>query len=124
MTRQVAPLRCVVEPGHPATVVRIAGEIDMYTESALSDAVSQAMGNAAPVIVLDLADVTFMGTAGLHVLVATHHDTQVTGRALRIVDGAGAAHRSIEISGLEQVLALYESVDDARSEGHSPRSEH
>jgi anti-sigma B factor antagonist len=101
-------------------VVTAAGEIDSDTASTLSDAVKTTLDQAAGrSCVLDLTAVTFLGSAGLTALLdATRH-----GRARReplriVVDSNRPVIRPIEVTGLDEVLSLYHSVEEAL-EAHS-----
>jgi anti-sigma B factor antagonist len=69
-------LRC-----HP-TIVDVTGEIDLSSQPELSDAVRQAMDGISPMIVLDLTDVTFMGSVGLRGLVETQTEARSAERTL------------------------------------------
>jgi anti-sigma B factor antagonist len=61
------PLRIELVPGDPP-VLRIGGEIDIATEDQLRSALEEATsGNAR--LVVDMADVTFIGASGLRVIV-------------------------------------------------------
>jgi anti-sigma B factor antagonist len=103
-----------VTPDDRAMIVDVTGEIDLSSQPEFSDAVRQAMDGTSPVIVLDLTEVTFMGSVGLRVLVETQAEAWRAERTLRVVvDGTGAAHRSLEISGLEQVLTVYTTLGEA-----------
>lgn len=53
------------EPG--ATIVLLAGEIDMSNAGALEDTARAAVGDAAAVV-LDLREVTFLDSAGVRLL--------------------------------------------------------
>lgn len=104
-----------VEPGETSTVVHIVGEIDLSTQSDFQDAVRAGMDSAAPVVVVDLGEVAFMGSIGLRVLVQAHDEAQHAGRTVRVVDGSTVVHRIIEVTGLEQVLSVYPTLADAQS---------
>jgi anti-sigma B factor antagonist len=106
-------LRYRVANESDATIVQVAGEIDLATSEEFAEAVAQALAGATSLVVVDLSEVTFMGSVGLSVLLSASQDAQRAGRGLRIADGAAVAHRTIEISGLDQVLAVFETVDDA-----------
>jgi anti-anti-sigma factor len=86
-------------PGAIRIVVR--GEVDIATAPHLRAAVAGASRDGH-LVVLDLAGVTFMDSAGLHALVgahATHRDR------LRIIVGAPAA-RVLDASGLRSRLPV------------------
>jgi anti-sigma B factor antagonist len=98
-----------------AVVVTVAGELDMLTTPRLRAAVSGALEEAkgAPVV-LDLTRVTFLGSPGLAALVEAVRQAERRGGPLRIVvDNARPVIRPIELTGLDDVLALYGTVDAA-----------
>ncbi|SMD27064.1 anti-anti-sigma factor [Kibdelosporangium aridum] len=104
-----------VEPGEHATVVHISGEIDMGSQPEFADAVSAGLDSAALVVILNLGEVAFLGSVGLRVLVQADYEAKQAGRQVRVVDGATIVHRVIEVTGLDQVLSLYPTIEDARS---------
>lgn len=63
--KPLATLSIEQEPA--ATVVRLAGEIDMSNATTLEQAAKEAVGDATAVVV-DLCDVTFLDSAGVRLL--------------------------------------------------------
>ncbi|TCO45352.1 STAS domain-containing protein [Actinocrispum wychmicini] len=108
-------VRWTVEPGDRSTVVHVGGEIDLATHAEFDKAVRAGMDSGAPVVILNLGEVTFLGSVGLRVLVQANHETQQTGRTLRVVHGTAIVRRIIEVTGLEQVLSLYPTLQQAQS---------
>lgn len=98
-----------------AVVVRVAGELDTLTTPRLRQAVAEALDDAAgAVVILDLTKVTFLGSPGLAALVEAVSKARRRGGPLRmVVDNARQVIRPIELTGLDDVLALYETVDEA-----------
>jgi anti-sigma B factor antagonist len=115
MDDAVPSLEWTVEPGDRSTVVHVSGEIDLMTQEDFDQAVRAGLDTPSPVVILDLAEVTFLGSIGLRVLVQAHAETAGTERVMRIVDGTEIVRRIMEITGLAQVLALYPTVEQARS---------
>lgn len=97
-------------------VVQVRGEVEALTAGRLGDAVTEALGDGRPVV-LDLTDVRFLDSAGLATLVRVTESSELRrGEPLRIaVDQNRPVVRPIQITGLEERLALYDSVDDATS---------
>ncbi|CAM3355103.1 STAS domain-containing protein [Kibdelosporangium persicum] len=106
-------LSCRVEQHGDATVVRVAGEIDRWTEDDFAQAVDESMRGRPTRLTVDLRDVTFMGTSGLRVLVEAQHETQRMRIVLGVVPGRGVARRSLEITGLDQMLRVFPTVAEA-----------
>lgn len=101
--------------GH--VVVHVTGEVEALTAGRLGDAVTAALGEGRPVV-LDLTDVRFLDSAGLSTLLRVTERSENRGTPLRIaVDQNRPVVRPIEITGLEDRLALYDSVDDAVAAG-------
>jgi anti-sigma B factor antagonist len=104
-----------------AVVLTVHGEIDGLTAPRLRTAVAEAFErlNGRPLVV-DLTRVTLLGSPGLRILrdsaeAAVHHRGW---EPLRIVvDETRPVIRPIEIVGLDEVLALYHTVDHALAGG-------
>ena len=100
-----------------AVVVEVEGEVDGLTAPRLRAAVTEALDREdGKPLVIDLAAVRFLGSAGLRMLfdLAREAVHQRGFQPLRVVvDHTRPVIRPIEIVGLDNVLALYESVDDA-----------
>lgn len=98
-----------------AVVVAVTGEVDLDTAPRLREAVAVALDEAASgTCVLDLTDVTYLGSAGLTALVDATREAASRREPLRIVvDANRPVIRPIEITGLDQVLHLYHSVEEA-----------
>ncbi|ATY11885.1 anti-sigma factor antagonist [Amycolatopsis sp. AA4] len=96
----------------PAAVLAVYGEVDMVTAPRLTAAVDEALAGAPPVVVLDLAAVEFLASAGLTALVTmTQH--RPSGPSVRIVASGRATMRPIQLTGLERTLPLYPTVEAA-----------
>ena len=96
-------------------VLVVHGEVDLSTGGRLMEAGSAALREAAGApVVLDLTGVDFLSSSGLGLLVALHDDGRELGAPLRVVvDPARPVIRPIRTMGLDEVLALYGTVDEA-----------
>jgi anti-sigma B factor antagonist len=94
-----------------AVVVRVAGDIDLASEGEFAEALSDGLSRAVPVLLVDLSDVTFLGSAGLHVLLEANRDAVQQRCSLRIAHGGAFAARVLDVAGLDQVLAVFESPE-------------
>ncbi|MGX1809411.1 STAS domain-containing protein [Nocardia sp. NPDC055321] len=93
-----------------AMVLSASGEVDMVSAPKLSAAVAEALAGESPVLVMDLTDVGFFGSAGLSVLVEALEVT--AGRQFRVVASA-PVRRPVELTGLGDLLAVYDTLDEA-----------
>ena len=83
------PLLTVSSTDYPgAAVIHVAGEIDLGTAPTLSTYLSTQWENSnrPPVLVLHLADVSFMSCAGLRALLATQDEATAHETELRLVN--------------------------------------
>lgn len=95
-------------------VVAVTGEVDTDAAPILRTAVMTAIDDTAGTCVLDLTTVDFLDSAGLATLITTDAYAKEQGKSLRIaVDSNSPVIRPIEITGLDIVLRLYHTVDEA-----------
>lgn len=95
-----------------AVILTAIGEIDILTVDRLRSAVSEAL--RAPVghpVVVDLTRVSYIGSCGTKRLVEAAAEAKRQEEPLRIVVGhQGHVVRPLQITGLDQVFALYETL--------------
>ncbi|WP_051022565.1 STAS domain-containing protein [Nocardia pneumoniae] len=112
MSSESAPraLEVQVRSADDAVIVTVHGEIDMASAPRLQSALDEALRNAPPAVVVDMSNVGFLGSAGLSVLVAA---SEAAGSgALRVVP-SDAARRPIELTALDRLLTVFDTVEDA-----------
>jgi anti-sigma B factor antagonist len=102
-----------------ALIITAAGEIDLRTAPDLQATVHNGLDDpATAVCVLDLTDVTFLGSHGLAALLEATEHAQHRREPLRIVvDATQPVIRPIQVTGLDHRLALYHTVDQALAAG-------
>jgi anti-sigma B factor antagonist len=84
-------------------VVAPRGELDLVGVDDLRRALLQAC-EAETLVVVDLADVTFMDSAALGVIVGATKRMQREGGGLQVVNAQGEPLRAIQITGLDVLL--------------------
>ena len=85
--------------------VRVVGELDLVTAPVLERHLQGALGRR-PLLVVDLAAVTFLDVRGINTLVAANAEASGAG-ARMVVRGAGPqVRRMVSLCGLEGQLAL------------------
>lgn len=106
-------VRFVVEDhGRDAQVVHVFGEIDTVTAPLLQERLDQHLPHIS-LLVLELSAVTFLGSAGLAVLVAARDDAERHGHRLRLVCGSRIVTRALEATGLLDLFDVAEGVPEA-----------
>jgi anti-sigma B factor antagonist len=96
---------CVGEAVGGGCVVRVAGELDCATAGLMGEALSLASVIPGDRLVVDVSSLTFMGVAGLRVLLAAHDRLVTAGGGGLVVRGAsGIVRRVFELTGLSVLL--------------------
>jgi anti-anti-sigma factor len=98
-----------------AVVVSVRGELDLATVPVLRarlDTVGEVSGSPSPLVV-DLSAVTFIGSAGLALLVDLHNKCGERGIPLALVATGSVVPRAIQVTALDQVFAMHTTVEDA-----------
>ncbi|MGA5466032.1 STAS domain-containing protein [Mycobacterium sp. NPDC050041] len=93
-------------------VVRASGAIDMLTAPALTEKVRAVVAQRPTAVIIDLTDVEFLASAGMQVLVNTHHEVTPAIRFAVVADGP-ATSRPLKITGLTDVITLFPTLDGA-----------
>jgi anti-sigma B factor antagonist len=94
------------ELGGNAFVVAAAGEADMYTAPALEQALEGVVGNGGTSVVLDLAEVSFIDSTVLVVLLRYRERFRELGGDLVVVSEDRRILRTFEITGLDRLFTI------------------
>lgn len=96
-----------------AVVVHVSGEIDLLTVRDFQAGLDRACAEARPptVVVADLAEVTFLGSTGLAVLMDVDKRCREQRTPLRVVATGPGVVRPLEVTGLDRILTIDESLD-------------
>jgi anti-sigma B factor antagonist len=100
------PLEIDVQRGDDRTLVTLSGELDASTATLLYDQLSDLEVEDVQHVVLDLAQVSFMDSTGLSVIVTEHKRLRHTGGGLTIFAPPSSVRRLFEITGLDAVLDI------------------
>jgi anti-sigma B factor antagonist len=100
-----ALLRVTVEPHGDALLIRAAGEVDLGTVPTLRREldVARAAGSTA---LLDLSEITFMDSTGLHLLLQASRRSADSEWVFHILRPSQVVQRLIAVSGTADLLAL------------------
>jgi anti-sigma B factor antagonist len=96
-------------------VLAVRGEVDLSTGDRLAEAAGEVLREAAGrLVVLDMLAVDFLSSSGLGVLVSLNDQARALRTPLRVVvDATRPVMRPIRTMGLEDVLSIFGSVDEA-----------
>jgi anti-sigma B factor antagonist len=87
-------------------VISVSGELDLASSPALEEELERVAKSDATVIVVDLAELEFMDSTGLSVLVRAHQRAQDSGRRLGLVNGSQQVQRLLALTGVADRLTL------------------
>ena len=90
--------------GEDASVITAIGELDFATRDELVEMLTQIEELGTHDLILDLRELAFIDSAGLHVLVAAHRRALAGGWRFQIVCGPGRVWRALALSGLTTEL--------------------
>ena len=93
-------------------VITVTGEVDALTAPQLSAAIGEATVGSPTGVIVDLAEVDFLASAGLRVLIATH-DLVAASARFGIVASGPATRRPITALGLDGILPLHRTLEEA-----------
>lgn len=97
------PLRIDTVERDGSLVLAVQGELDISTSPLLDEALARARATDAARIVVDLDQLSFMDSTGLHVLI--RHTRAENGRArLRLTKASPQAQRLFQLSGTLEYL--------------------
>lgn len=94
------------EPSTDTWVVHVAGELDAQSGAHLRSLLSGAFDDKPAAVVVDLADLGFVDSVGLSVLVSGHNRARAAGVAFQVRNVPPVCMRVFEITRLTDVLDI------------------
>jgi anti-sigma B factor antagonist len=98
-------------------IVTLPAEIDATNASRVESDLAATFVPGVSVVVADLSSTTFCDSSAVRVLVRTHQLASTMGIEFRLVVTSYSVLRVLELTGLNDVLRLYQSVDAAIGPG-------
>jgi anti-sigma B factor antagonist len=102
-----------VGPIGDCAVLRVIGEVDVYTAPMLREQIRELAAKGAVHLITDLSQVDFLDSTGLGALVGGLRRLREAGGSLALVVTTPRILRIFQITGLTNVLAIRPSVTDA-----------
>jgi anti-sigma B factor antagonist len=99
------------------TVVAASGDIDLVTAQRLEEAADAALDKGTRDLWIDLSDVDFIDSTGIHVLLQVRGRATALNRQLAVICPVGPIRRAFGLTGLDEALPLYASRDEAHRHG-------
>jgi anti-sigma B factor antagonist len=104
-----------VEVVEGVPVVTAPEEIDVTNAAGLRAAVSEAIEPGSALVVVDMSRTRFCDSAGLNALVAADRRARAAGGEVRLVIVAEAIVRVVALTGVDRVVPIYASLEEALS---------
>ncbi|MBW3602435.1 MAG: STAS domain-containing protein [Actinobacteria bacterium] len=96
-----------------ATVLEVAGEVDVYTAPKLRERLIELVQDGRHHIVVDMTKVEFLDSTGLGVLVGGLKRVRSHDGSLRLVCDKERILKIFRITGLTKVFPIHDSLDEA-----------
>ena len=101
-----------VDRRNGAIVVHLVGELDLYNAPEVRETLLELCAEQPERLVVDLAEVDFVDSTALGVLIEAR--TKLENRRMFLLAAPGhETHRALTISGLDQHLAVHDTVESA-----------
>ena len=99
---ETAPLSITVMDDEAGPVIKAAGELDASNVDTLQSVIKSQLRESPESLSFDLADLTFMDTSGIALLI----QTSKSGTVVRIVRSSAPVRTVIRMSGLDGILVV------------------
>jgi anti-sigma B factor antagonist len=99
-------LEIVVTPGEGEVMITLTGELDMSTAPSLRDQLHLAIESGALQLICNMANLRYIDSTGLTVLLMTHKRMASIGGSLVLQSPAQGARRLFEIAGVAEYLVI------------------
>jgi anti-anti-sigma factor len=96
-----------------ANAIAISGELDIETAPKLTEEVELAVWSTVGAFVLDLTELTFLDSSGLHALLRARAYLAREDRSLVLICPPGPARRVLDLASVLDTFVVYPSADAA-----------
>lgn len=96
-----------------ANAIAVSGELDIATAPQLIEEVELAVWSTLGAFVLDLSELTFLDSTGLHALLRARAYLAREDRSLVLVCPPGAVRRVLDLASVLDTFVVYPTADDA-----------
>ena len=110
----IPPFRATVaEVGGQIALVSVSGDLDLYVESELRDALASAEDLRVRTVVVDVSGVSFMDSTVCGILMAEAKRLGRGRKALVLVSNGTFAARVLGVAGIDQIVPVYPTLHAA-----------
>ena len=101
-----------VEHRDDITLLTVGEVVDLATAPVLEEAIDGLLAEGPKALIVDLSGVTFLASVGLRLLVSTHEKVGESGQFAVVASGP-ITSRPIQLTKLDEVFAMYPTLDEA-----------
>ncbi|MGK5556325.1 STAS domain-containing protein [Actinomadura kijaniata] len=112
------PLEITARRHGERTLVSLRGELDLANADDLRKRLRAARAAHGDHVVLDLADLEFMDSQGLSVLVNCYKAVTAAGGSLTLAGPRPIVRRTLEVTGLHRRMRIVRSLEEALPPAH------
>jgi anti-sigma B factor antagonist len=94
-------------------VLKVAGEIDVYTAPEFKSAINAVIESGHKDLIVDLTDVSYMDSGGFGALLGATKRMRPRGGGINLVGCSEAIERMLRITRLDTIFGVFCEVDDA-----------
>jgi anti-sigma B factor antagonist len=94
-------------------IVLLPAEIDMANAEDVGEQLRAAFTRGAAVVIADLTSTVFCDSSGVRQLVLSHNYADFNGAQMRFVIPNRSILRVLDLTGIDQLLSIYPSLDAA-----------
>lgn len=106
-------LEITVSPYDSVMVVALGGTIDALTAKSVSQVLKKQIAEGKAKLVADLARVSYVSSAGVHVLLQALREVRERDGDLRVTNANNQVRKVLELSGFSNIAKLYADVNAA-----------
>lgn len=106
---------CIIEnqEKEQLNIVKIRGSLDAYSFPRLESLLSDLQDNQRRKVILDCAEIDYMSSAALGILIGFTRRVRESGGDLKLVNLPSKIYNIIELLGFHKILEIYADMDEA-----------
>jgi anti-anti-sigma factor len=94
-------------------VLSVCDEVDLLSAPRFTEAIGGALAKAPTGLIVDLTEVNFLASIGISIIIEAQEQASAISARFGVVAEGAATSRPIKLLGLDAILALYPTLDDA-----------
>jgi anti-sigma B factor antagonist len=95
------------------SVIKISGEVDIFTAPDFKSAINDAISSGAKDLVIDMTDVGYMDSSGFGALLSATKRLRPNGGRINLARCGEAIERMLKITRLDSIFGVFPQVGDA-----------